>query len=434
MPVQFRGLTPNKRRDASKRSRSIRQIVRYDPVLDETRRYVTDSPSPERMANLLRSVDQGDIAALTELTDEMIAKDLHLTGVSETRRGAITALDWEIEPNPNDEDVELAETKAQYVQDRLLMIPNFPDGLDNLSEAIGPNVAVLELLWDRAELVGVVPVPGHRLTGDPTQRRPGVFVETETSLGVPTSIGKWVVHHPQPNGGFPFRKTLTHATVYPWMMIHFARTDWMAFSELYGNPLRVAKWTDDVVDADRDTVLKMLERMGSDAAGGFPIGIDVELLQAGGKGEVFVDQTAYAERKMSIGWLGQTLTTDTGQSGGGAFALGRVHEGIRADLLAKDLKAEKHTLECQLIGPMVNLKFPDDPGPTPIWRRRLDVKRDLEQERVDLEKLKTAREIGLPIKRSQVYEALDFEEPTEDDTDVIVGAQPIPVVPTGEAQ
>lgn len=433
MTVQFRGFTPNKRRDAAKRPRSIRPVVRYDPTLDEARRYVTDNPSPERMANLLRSVDMGDIAALTELTDEMIGKDLHLTGVSETRRGAITALDWDIEPNPDDPDQTLATEKAEYSREQLLMIGNFPDALDHLSEAIGPNVAVWELLWDRAEIVGVVPVPGHRLTGDPFGQKPGVFVETDNSLGVPTSPGKWVVHHPQPNGGFPFRHTLTQATVYPWMMIHFARSDWSAFSELYGNPLRLAKWTDEVADDDRNTVIQMLERMGSDAAGGFPEGVEIELIQASGKGEVFVDQIGWAQRSMSIGWLGQTLTTDTGQSGAGAYALGRVHEGIRADLLAKDLKAEANTIECQLIGPMVALRFPDTLGPTPVWKRKVDAKRDLDQERVDIDKLKTAREMGLPIRRAQVYETLGFDEPAEGDADIIVGAGPVKVAPEGVA-
>lgn len=422
MGIKFRGLTPNKRRGGKKRTRSIRQVVRYDPMLDEQRRYVTDNPTPEKMATLLRMVDEGDIAALVELTDEMIAKDPHLMGVSETRRGAITALDWEIEPNPKDKDQDLARAKAEYVEEQLLQIGNFPDALDHVSEAIGPNVAVLELLWDSFELIGLVPVPGERLTGDPLGRRPGVFVETATSLGVPTSVGKWIVHHPQPNGGFPFRRTLTHSTVLPWLMIHFGVADWMAFSELYGHPLRLARWEAGVSPEDRDQADTMLNRMGTDVAGSFPNTVEIELLQAAGKGEVFADQTAYAERKLSIAWLGQTLTTDTGQSGGGAFALGRVHEGIRADLLEKDLKAERGTLECQLIAPMVALKFPDHPGPTPVWHRRIDDKRDLDFERMDLERIQKAIDFGLSVTLDDVYEALGILKPQSVDGSLVVNS------------
>lgn len=423
MPVGFRGRTPYKTTTGRKHPRSIKSLVRFDPTIDDSRRYLTDDPSPERMAALLRSVDQGDIAALTELSDEMIAKDAHLMGVSETRRGAVTALDWEIEPNADDPDVALAEEKADYARKQLGMIGNFPDALDHLADGIGPNVAVLELLWDKAELVGVVPVPGHRLTGDPIGQKPGVFVETDTDMGVPTNPGKWLVHHPNPNGGFPFRRTLIHATVFPWLMIHFARIDWTAFSELYGHPLRLAKWTDAVSKEDRDEVLLMLRNMGSDTAGSFPVEAEIELLQASGKGEVFSDQTEYAERKMSIAWLGQSLTTDTGQSGGGAFALGKVHEGIRADLLAKDLKAERRTIECQLLGPMVGLRFPNQPGPTPTWRRVIEESRDLDQERIGLEKLDRAVQLGLTLKRDEVYETLGFERPAAEDVDVIGGTQ-----------
>jgi phage gp29-like protein len=419
MPVRFRGFAPNKSAVARKRPRSIKPVVRYDDTLDTFRRYVTDDPTPEKMATWLRAVDDGDIAALVEMTDEMIAKDAHLMGVSETRRGAITALDYDIEANPDDPDQALAEAKAQYCKKQLDGIANFPDALDHLAEAIGPNVAVLELLWDKAEITGVVPVPGHRLTGDPIGQKPGVFVETETELGVPTTPGKWIVHHPQPNGGFPFRRTLTHATVYPWLMIHFTRVDWMAFSELYGHPLRVAQWTDEVVDDDRDAVATMLRNMGTDVAGSFPDGVNIELIQASGKGEIFVDQADYAERKLSIAWLGQTLTTE--HQGVGSFALGKIHDNVRSDLLAKDLKAEKRTIESQLLAPMVGLRFPEQIGPTPVWVRSIEEKRELEQEKVDMDRLRAAREFGMPVKRDDAYSALGFERPPEGDADVISG-------------
>ena len=429
MPIKFQGLKSGRKTTTKrKRSRSIKPVVRYEPNIDEFRRYLTDDPTPEKMSNWLRAVDNGDIAALTELTDEMIAKDPHLLGVVETRRGAVTGLDWDIDPNPDDPDPGLAEAKADYVRARLTSIANFPDALDHLSEAIGPNVAVVELLWDRAELTGVVPVPGHRLTGDPLGQKPGIFVETEDDPGVPTHPGKWIVYHPQPHAGFPFRRTLTHATVFPWLMIHFTRVDWMAFSELYGHPLRVAHWTDDAVDADRDAVETMLNEMGSDVAGTFPEGIDIELLQASGTGEIFVNQSGYAERKLSIAWLGQTLTTDTGESGGGAFALGKIHEGVRSDLLAKDLKSEKRTLECQLIMPMVGLRFPNQPGPPPLWVRRIEEKREIAQEQMDLDRLRAAQEFGLPIKRDDAYAALGFDRPAADDTDIVGGTPATPPV------
>lgn len=433
MPNRFQGVKSGKTKVARKRPRSIKATVKFDPTIDRFRRYITDDPTPERMSMWLRSVDDGDIAALTEMMDEMIAKDAHLTGVVETRRGAVTALDWDVEPNPDDPDQNLAEEKAAYCRKQLMGVGDFDDALDHLSDAIGPNVAVIELLWDRAEIVGLIPVPGHRLTGDPRGQLPGIFVETETAMGVPTQPGKWIVHHPQPNGGFPFRKTLTHATVFPWLMIHFSRADWMQFSELYGNPMRVTKWSDEVVDDDRDKAAKMFRDMGTDVAGSFPDGITLELLQAAGTGETFIRQVEYAERKLSIAWLGQTLTTDTGQGGSGAFALGEVHENIRADLLAKDLKAERRTMESQLLAPMVGLRFPNQPGPSPVWKRNLEEKRDLEKERMDLDRLRAAREFGVPVKRDDVYAALGFERPADDDADVVEGTQRVETPDVTEA-
>lgn len=419
MAKRLQRFMPNRQRQSRAHPRSIRPAVHYSPTLDDFRRYITDAPTPEKLALWLRSVDDGDIAALCELTDEMLAKDAHLMGVVQTRRGAVTALDWEIEPNPDDPDLKLAEEKADYCTERLSGIPNFSVVLDHLATAIGPNVAVVELLWDRAEITGLVSVPGHRLTGDPVGQKPGVFVETEESMGIPTTLGKWIVYHPQPNGGFPFRMTLTHTTVFPWLMTHFSRSDWMSFSELYGNPMRVAHWTDDVPDGDRETAQEMLDRMDSDTAASLPVGIDVDLLQASGTGETFEKQVDWAERKMSIAWLGQTLTTDTGRSGGGAFALGKVHDHVRGDILAMDLKSERRTIEQQLLGPMVGLRFPEHPGPTPVWRRVFEESRDFDAERVSVEKLEKAIAMGVAVKVDEVYSILGIERPADDETDVI---------------
>lgn len=421
MAVRFQGFKPrkDKKKTPGVRPRAIKSLVHFDPTLDDNRRYITDCPTPEQLSIWLRSVDDGDIAALVEMSEEMIAKDAHLFGVAQTRRGAVTALDWEIVPNEDDEDTATAEEKANYCTKQLRCIPNFHDVLDHLATAIGPNVAVLELLWDRAEIVGIVPVPGHRLTGDPSGLRPGVFVETTTSLGVPTKPGKWVVHHPNPNGGFPFRMTLTHATVWPWIMQHYTQIDWMAYSELYGHPIRLTKFTEESTSEDRTQAATMFRTMGSDVAGSFPEGITPELLQASGDGEIFKTQAAWAARQISIAWLGQTLTTDVGESGGGAFALGKIHDNVRSDLLAMDLKAERRTMEGQLLAPMVGLRFPNNDGPPPTWRRVIEDKRDFDAERIGVENLKSAIELGFAVKVDEAYSALSLERPADDETDVI---------------
>ena len=273
---------------------NVRTVIpaRYDERLykrsrwlDTQRRHLTDSPSPARFASLLKSVDQGDVAALWELQEEMECKDADLMGICETRRSALTALDWSIVPDPNAEDESASQEAADYVSERLTKIKAWPLALEFLSLALGPNVAIVELLWDRAELVDVVPVPGHRYTLH-YWRGQDISIETEADLlGVAATLpGKFIVYHPNANGGFPFRKTLTHATVWPYLQKWFGRADWMSFSELYGLPWRVATVQNANPDDDRTDAQRMLEDMASDHAVTLPEGIEVEVIQATGKG------------------------------------------------------------------------------------------------------------------------------------------------------
>src|SRR3972149_3897657 len=144
-----------------------KRTVRYSAWQDSFIRRLTDSPTPAKFSSLLRQVEQGDIAALCEIQQEMESKDGHLQGVCETRRRAVTALDWSIVPDDSVPDDALAKEAAEYVSKILGAMPNFQDALEHLQTAIGPNVAVLEVVWEKARPVGLIPVPPQRLRMNP---------------------------------------------------------------------------------------------------------------------------------------------------------------------------------------------------------------------------------------------------------------------------
>lgn len=393
------------------------RVTKWSQRLDTFRRYLTDSPTPTKFAATLRAVDTGDVAALLELNEEMLAKDAHLQAVSNTRQQALTALPWEVVPCPQAEDQGAATEAAAYVSERLLALASWEDTLNHLATATGPNVAVTELIWEDAELADTVDVPGHRLMGD-MFNGPGLFIEIdETTEDVLITPGKFVKFHPRANAGFPFRMTRTHATVVPYLMIHFSRTDWLSFSEIYGMPWRWATFADGSMPDSRNEVLEMLQNMGTDAAAGFDEGVTINTLQAQGTGETYQNQLAWAEKKLSILWLGQTLTTDSGTHG--SYAAARVHENVRADLLLGDLRGEARMVRGQVFRPMVELKFPTRDMPLPLWRRKVHEPRDVESERVNLEQLRLAQELGLPITTKEAYEKLDLVRPKSVTMEVI---------------
>lgn len=399
-----------------------KQITRYSLTYDAYPRYLTDSPSPSSFASILKRVDQGELSELCLLQQEMERKSDQFHGVVQTRRNAVTALEWCIEPDPKaDEDDEFAKEVADYCSDRLCSIGSWPDALRHLSDAIGPNLSVVEMLWSKAEITDFVVVPSTRFVSHPFLNT-GVAIKTDSEpMGLPTEMfpGKFIVYVPNCRGGFPFRTTLTHASVAAYLMIHFSRADWLAFSELYGTPWRIGFYEDSVIDADRTTAQDMLEEMGSDIAAMMPKGIKPEIFQATGTGETYQKQLDYADSKLAILWLGQTLTTDVG--GTGSFAAAKVHDNVRGDLLASDLQAEAACIRRQVLAPMVALKFPGRDAPVPVFKRKTYAQRDVESERLTLDQLRFARESGIRIDEDVIYGKLSLPRPetapveTEDD-------------------
>jgi phage gp29-like protein len=393
-----------------------KRIVRHSMVYDSYPRYVTDSPSPEKFAALLKNVDSGELSDLCLLQQEMERKSDQFHGLVRTRRTAVTALEWTIDPDQNaDEDDPFAKEVTDYCADKLASIPTWPAALAHLSEAIGPNLAVLELIWDKAELIEFGIVPCTRLASHPITNTGVVIRIDEEPMGVPVELfpGKFVVYVPYAKGGFPFRNTLTHASVMAYLTIHFGRSDWLAFSELYGTPIRVGTYEDAIVDDDRTTLKAFLDEMGSDAAGMLPKGVAVEFMQAQGTGETYPKLLDYADTKLAILWLGQTLTTDIGAVG--SFAAAKIHDNVRGSILASDLQAEAYCVREQVLRPMVELKYPGKNAPIPCFHRKTSVRRDIELERLVLEQLAFAAKEGLTVNSDWLYDSLAIPRPESGD-------------------
>lgn len=402
--------------------------VRYSPYLDHQRQTLIDDPSADAFHSLFTEVEEGDIATLVEMQEGMEARCAHMQGVVNTRRCALTALPWAIEPAKDTDRAGLATVVSDYCQKQLVGLADWDDLLHFLATAIGPNVAVLELVWYHGELVRIVPVPGHRLVQRPWTKTAGLAVITDEyrqGLSVNYAPYKFAVYHPNPNGGYPYRRTLTHASAWPYLVQHFARTDWMSFCELFGTPIRVAQTDEGVSDGDKQVLEDMLDNMGSDVAATVPTGVNLSLLQPQGNGETFQMALDWAEKKLAILWLGQTLTTDIGAVGSRAAA--QVHDNVRTDLLMGDLQAEARFIEQQILKPMVRLRWPGLDAPMPRFVRTLKEKIDTDVQRLNMERIRLAIELGLNLERGQVYDLLELRRPV-DESDT-VGAPPVPAVP-----
>lgn len=86
------------------------------------------------LARIFREADEGNVRAQMELFEEMEEKDTHLFSQMQTRKLAVTGLDWEVQPFSEDEiDKEIAD----FIDEQLKGIENFDEVLIDMLDAIG---------------------------------------------------------------------------------------------------------------------------------------------------------------------------------------------------------------------------------------------------------------------------------------------------------
>ena len=113
-------------------------------VSDKYSEYPSNGLTPVKLAEILREADAGDVLRQMELFEEMEEKDPHLFSQLQTRKNAVTGLDFEVIPfgdEPLDKEI------ADFIEEQLNGIESFEDVENDLLDAIGKGFAVSEILW-----------------------------------------------------------------------------------------------------------------------------------------------------------------------------------------------------------------------------------------------------------------------------------------------
>ena len=401
---------PERRRDASRLIRPWRA--------DSARTYPSVGLTPSRLLALLQAADAGSPQAQFELFDEMLQKWPRLAAVAQTRRLALTGLDWEIMPAPEDgadaTHRDASRRCADFCRSTLTALERFRAVLDHLPAAIGYGLAAAELVWEGGRLVDLVPVPHTRLIGDPHEPwRLRVLTEEDSVLGVPLDKqpAKWVLHKPRGMLGRPFDGGLLRASALLYMAANLSFKDWLVFSQIAGMPLRVAQFEPGTPEAEQQRLLKMLGSLGTDASAVFGKNVDLRFIEPAHSGQrPYEPLQRYCNTEITILWLGQHLTTDMGSSGSRAAA--EVHERVREDLLSNDIGDEGYTIRRDLLTPLVRSHFGDG-APVPYFRRALIQSVDT---KVLADTLAVAiNDLGLRVPQRWVYQSLGIPEPQPDE-------------------
>ena len=380
-------------------------------VTDKYSEYPSNGLTPVRLAEIFQEADAGDVLRQMELFEEMEEKDPHLFSQLQTRKNAVTGLDFEIIPfgdEPRDKEI------ADFIEEQLGGIEGFEDVETDLLDAIGKGFAVGEIMWGYDE--------GHVVVQSIKTRHQKRFfwdslddsfkVRTkEAPEGTLLPGNKFIVHKYKARSGHTSRAGILRVVAWMYLFKNYDLKDWVSFAEVYGLPLRLGKYQPGASEADKVALMQALIQIGADAAGIIPDGTTIDFIntEKTSSSDLYERLARYCDEQISKAILGQTLTSD---SGGGSYAQSKTHNDVRHDLTIADCKALASTLRRDLIRPLCIFNFGEDKR-IPHIRFDCEESEDLTQTAEIIGTL--IEKTGLRVPTSYLYKKFSIPEPEADE-------------------
>lgn len=405
------------------------------------------SYTPEMIHSVLRSALSGNLVAQWELFDLMEDTWPRLQKNLNDLKDAVCAESWAVQPyaltgaKPSREAVKRAKLLEQTLW---RMTPRaqadengFNATLKDIADAWGKGIAVLEVHWEQRVVAGAGQVIAPRCTTWVHPRYYGYAQNAselmlnvrELAVGgcVPEVLkdagegfavfpqDKFLIAIAKHKSGHPAGSALLRPLAWWWCASNFSAEWLLNFAQLFGLPLRWASY-DPNQPGLLNKICDMLENMGSSAWAAFPAGTKIELHEPSRNGADNPQATLLdrADKQCDLLILGQTLTSEAGESG--SRALGEVHQRVRADRKAAMAAWTGEVLQ-QLSAAFCRLNFGDDlecPWLQPVVKEVRDAKAMAERDRILLE-------AGVELPKAWFYERHEIPMPSAGEE--VVGAQ-----------
>ena len=384
----------------------LQQTQADDAKVSGLHRRFPEHPSsgltPYKLAEIMKSAEQGDLIQQAELAEDMEEKDGHIFSETQKRKLALQRIDYQIVPPHNATPAE--KKAAEFVTERLSGL-DMADVIFDMADAILKSYSCQTISWELIEgyqtPTAVQHVPSSWFCS-PQENRNQLQLRDDIGGSSPLWAGGWIVHQHKTKSGYIGRNGLQRTLAWPFLFKNYSLRDLAEFLEIYGLPLRLGKYPSGATDAEKSKLLQAVVEIGHNAAGIIPESMAIDFQNAAqGQSDPFEAMISWAEKSISKAVLGGTLTTSA--EGGGAYALGNVHNEVRHDIRDADLRQIANTLTRDLIWPMVQFNLNGIDGFHRCPRLEFDV-----TEAEDIEKLSKAvpelQKTGMQISKSWLHE------------------------------
>lgn len=408
-----REITPEKKPDD--------RVLAAASIRDRYSLYSSGGLTPRELASIFREANMGNIFRQAELFEEMEEKDTHLASILQTRKLAVTGLDFEIVPfSPDKTDQQIAE----FVSEVIFNLPDFEDNLLDILDAVGKGFSALELYWDVSRGKNIIRhmywIQPKRFTWTNTLT-PRLLTDQEPSTGIDLPAFKFLFHRHKTKSGQTTRQGVLRTVAWMYLFKNYDIKDWVAFAEVFGMPLRLGKYDNTATKEDKEALITAVQSLGSDAAGIISKSTEIEFIEAvknSGR-DVYEALAAFCNLEMSKAVLGQTLTTQQGESG--SYSLGKIHNEVRSDLRRADCEMVAKSIRSDVIRPLVGYNFGWE-ALIPWFKFQYEDPEDLASEATKIKTLVDSGVKTIPVK--WVHEKFGIPQP-EDGEETITNNPPL---------
>jgi len=365
--------------------------------------------NPRKIVAIFALAEQGWPQVQCDLFEDVVERDGHLRAQIEPRIEAVAGKSWTLQaggPDPADIDA------AHLLEDAVRAVPNVPEVLEHQLTSTFYGYAATEIVWEQNRDGMVVPVwfgntPHRRFRFDEDDN-PFVLVDDDTRTGIALERGRWMFSRRR--GRRAARAGLLRSATWWSHFKTLSVRDWVLYSEKFGLPYILGRYEEGASDEDKKVLKQALQELGKDSIAALSKNVEVliESAKAGGKSDdVHGALVALCNAEISKLITGATLTGETG--GPGSFALGRVHQDTRFDLVQSDAERLAIRFEQDVGVPFV--RFNSFPAGTRPPRLKIHVVRDVApKERAEIMAV-VLNELRLPLDAEQIRQEFQLKAP-----------------------
>ena len=372
--------------------------------------------TPQMLIGVIRAAENRDHERYLEYAAEIEKRDAHYFSQLRTRKIAVSGLPRRVvAPDDSAQETAIAELLTGCVNS-----DGFSTVLKNVQDALGKGFSCTEIVWDTDVVVEGrqmwLPKSLHWVNPkfikfDRESGEIPMLKTNENPDGEELSQYKYIYHRPNIVSGLPLANGLARQVAAMHLFKSFAVRDWMAFSEVFGLPIRIGTHPPNATPEDVDTLREAVRDIGADAAAVLPETMKIMFERAGmsglaGSDEFFLTLADWLDSQVSKAVVGQTMTADNGSS----LAQAEVHDLVRKDIRDDDIQELQDTLNRDFIRVIVDLNF--GPRPRPQDYPRIDI---YEEEEEDLQALANALtpfiDRGLPVEAAVILDKFGLELP-----------------------